>query len=447
MRLRDRLTMTALVATLSCAPTANLHAGDLTDLLQRIEQTRTADAKVRSEREQRFRAANEEQRTLLEELRTRVAAERTRGAELKTHFEANEKELQALEQALREQTGDLGELFGTVRQNAKDLETLVAESPSSVDDPGAAVLLRTLGDSRELPDIDQLQAMWRALQRAIVASGQVVRQSAQVVATDGQAETAEVVRVGEFVALHGGDYLRYEPAGRRFVTLPRQPVKLDGATVAALNGDGQGYVALTLDPTRGALLGMLVETPTWAERLQQGGVVGYAILVVGAFGLLIVAVRMLYLGRVGARMRRQLADLPNPRDDNPLGRVLQAARQVEGADPMNLELQIDEAVLRELPRLTRGEGLLKLLAGVAPLLGLLGTVVGMIVTFQAISLFGTGDPKLMANGISQALVTTALGLIVAVPLLFLHTLLAARGRALTQLLDQQAVGLAIMARE
>ncbi|MCB1926053.1 MAG: MotA/TolQ/ExbB proton channel family protein [Gammaproteobacteria bacterium] len=447
MKRRSRIAALAIAAILAGHFAAPAAAGELDQLLERIEQTQAADAKLRREREQRFRAANVEQKQLLDALRAQVATEQVRGDELKTRFDSNEAELQQLEQALQARTGELGELFGTVRQTAKDLAALVAESPASANAAERVALLEQLGESKVLPDIAKLHAMWRALQRATVETGRVVRESADVVASNGEAARAEIVRIGEFAALHGADYLRYEPAGRRFVVLPRQPVHVDAATLAALHDGAPGYLPLTIDPTRGALMGMLVDTPTWSERLQQGGVVGYTILAVGAIGLLIVFVRMLYLGRVHARMRRQLRDLADPRDDNPLGRVLQVARQAEAADPANLELQIDEAVLRELPRLTRGEGLLKLLAGVAPLLGLLGTVVGMIVTFQAISLFGTGDPKLMANGISQALVTTALGLIVAIPLLFLHTLLAARGRTLTQLLDQQSLGLAIMARE
>jgi biopolymer transport protein ExbB len=214
-----------------------------------------------------------------------------------------------------------------------------------------------------------------------------------------------------------------------------------------LSAASQGPVELALDPTRGVLLGLLVETPNPLERLQQGGIVGYVILVLGAFGLLLVLYRLLYLSLIGARIRRQLRNLAEPSDDNPLGRILAVGNGGNSINPANLELQIDEAVLRETPRLTRGEGLIKLLTGIAPLLGLLGTVVGMIITFQSISLFGTGDPKLMANGISQALVTTALGLIVAIPLLFLHTLVTSRSRALVQILDEQSAGLAAMRRE
>jgi len=116
---------------------------------------------------------------------------------------------------------------------------------------------------------------------------------------------------------------------------------------------------------------------------------------------------------------------------------------VAGIDLHNdelLQLKLDEAVLAEIPALERGNSLIKLLAAIAPLLGLLGTVTGMILTFQAISLFGSGDPKLMAGGISQALVTTVLGLVVAIPLLFSHSVIAYLSRSMIQRLDEQCAG-------
>ena len=137
----------------------------------------------------------------------------------------------------------------------------------------------------------------------------------------------------------------------------------------------------------------------------------------------------------------QLLDLSKTSDNNPLGRVLQVAARYPNEDLEKLELRIDEAILKETPAFNRGVRLLKLLAAVAPLLGLLGTVTGMIGTFQSITLFGTGDPKLMASGISQALVTTMLGLIVAVPLLFAHAMIHARGQRFIQILDEQSAGL------
>jgi len=118
-----------------------------------------------------------------------------------------------------------------------------------------------------------------------------------------------------------------------------------------------------------------------------------------------------------------------------------AYEQVKDRPIETIELKIDEAILRETPRLEFGLNFLKLAAGVAPLLGLLGTVTGMIRTFTQITLFGTGDPKIMAGGISEALVTTVSGLIAAIPLLFIHSFAASFARGAQQTLEEQAAGI------
>ncbi len=432
-----------------CGPLLALaeHPTHLDRLLRQVQEAQQRDAAVRKQREQTFLAAHGEQKRLLEELRAKLGQERQRGNTLKESFQTNETELAALEGELAQRTGDLGEVFGTVRQSAKDLGAFLRESLISAQYPQRAEWFEVLGESKKLPDITELERLWLLVQQEIVESGQVVRFAAQVTDTDGVTSTQPVVRVGLFNAVQGDRYLKYQPETARFVVLARQPASADRATATSLSAASQGQSELALDPTRGVLLGLLVETPDPLERLQQGGLVGYVILTLGAFGLLLVLYRLLYLTWIGARIRRQLRNLGEPSDNNPLGRILAVGNGSASSNPANLELQIDEAVLRETPRLTRGEGLIKLLTGIAPLLGLLGTVVGMIITFQAISLFGTGDPKLMANGISQALVTTALGLIVAIPLLFLHTLVTSRSRALVQILDEQSAGLAAIRRE
>jgi biopolymer transport protein ExbB len=150
--------------------------------------------------------------------------------------------------------------------------------------------------------------------------------------------------------------------------------------------------------------------------------------------------RIAYLGFTYLRIQAQLRDISRPGQANPLGRVLAAVEGIPLQEEELLQLKLDEAVLAEIPALERGNGLIKLLAATSPLLGLLGTVTGMILTFQAISLFGSGDPKLMAGGISQALVTTVLGLVVAIPLLFGHSLINALSRSMIQRLDEQCAG-------
>jgi biopolymer transport protein ExbB len=185
---------------------------------------------------------------------------------------------------------------------------------------------------------------------------------------------------------------------------------------------------------------MLSYTPSVRERIDQGGVIALIIIALGAVGVLLTLWRGLYLSLVYLRIRSQLNHLDHPRPGNPLGRVLKAVEGVSLDEEELLQLKLDEAVLAEMPALERGNGVIKLLAATSPLLGLLGTVTGMILTFQAISLFGTGDPKLMAGGISQALVTTVLGLVVAIPLLFSHSVIAYMSRAMIQRLDEQCAG-------
>jgi biopolymer transport protein ExbB len=423
------------------------HPTHLDQLLQQMQQAQQRESIIRHEREQAFLAEHADQKKLLQLLKQQLAAERKRGSAQKTAFEANEKTLANLEVELKARSGDLGELFGTVRQTSKDLAAFIQESLVSAQFPGRADWFRILGESKKLPDITELERLWLLIQQEIVEAGRVVRLPATVIDTDGVASEQGVIRVGLFNALQGERYLRYQTESSRFTVLARQPSSSDRALAADLATGTQGHAELALDPTRGVLLGLLVETPNMMERMQQGGIVGYIILVLGACGLVLVGVRLGYLSWVGRLIYRQLQDITTPLTDNPLGRILAVSTEHRDSDTKNLELQIDEAILREVPPLTRGEGLIKLLAGIAPLLGLLGTVVGMIVTFQSISLFGTGDPKLMANGISQALITTALGLIVAIPLLFLHTLVATRSRALVQILDEQSAGLVAMRRE
>ena len=417
------------------------HPTSLDHLLRQMEESHRQDAQIRKKREQRFLSAHENQQTLLKELRARVAAQRDRGQQLREQHAANEKALQILQTELDARSGNLGELFGTVRLTAGDLQALLRDSLVSAQHPGRAEWLDVLAKSKQLPSITELERFWLLLQQEINASGQVSRFLAPVTGADGATNTQEVIRISVFTAIADGQYLHYMPDQNRFTMLSRQPAGRLQKAAASFAMQHHGYASMFIDPTRGGLLSMLTQTPTPFERVQQGGIIGYIILAIGLFGIILVLLRLTGLGRVARKMDRQLGEPGKAVEDNPLGRVMLAAKDAGNRDIDVVELLLDEAILRETPALQRGLGLLKLLAAVAPLLGLLGTVTGMILTFQSITLFGTGDPKLMAGGISQALVTTVLGLIVAIPLLFSHTLLSSRSRTLIQILDEQSAGL------
>ncbi|HEB77782.1 MAG TPA: hypothetical protein ENI90_04555 [Methylothermaceae bacterium] len=416
-------------------------AVDLDQLLQQVKAQQQRIGQQNRQREQRFLAEKQERQRLLAQAQARLKALEQEAARLKAEFEANRTALMELEEKRQASSGVLGEIVGTVRQVAGDLKADLQQSLVSAQYRGRTEKLTPITDSKQLPTLEQLQTLWFLLLQEMTESGKVVKFNTEILDPAGKPYQTEVVRIGVFNAITTAGYLRYLPETEQLMVYPRQPegrpLKLAREFLAA-EGD---WAALAVDPTRGVLLELLIHAPDLWERIQQGGIIGYIILAIGAIGLIIVVVRLTDLLRVGTRVEAQLAELESPRDDNPLGRIFLSTMESKETDPENLEALLDEAILREIPPLERGQALVKLLTAVAPLLGLLGTVTGMIQTFQAISLFGTGDPKLMAGGISQALVTTMLGLTVAIPLLFLHSLLVSRSRSIIQILEEQSAGL------
>ena len=278
-------------------------------------------------------------------------------------------------------------------------------------------------------------------------SGKVSKFPATVITSDGQEKQEDIVRVGLFNIVGGGKYLQYIPETGKILELPRQPKARFVETAEDLGKATSGTVTFGLDPSRGQILGLLVEQPTLRERIDQGGTVGNITIVLGVIGLIIAITRIIWLTLISLQVAAQKRNLTKPSKNNPLGRVLQVYYDNKNIDIESLELRLGEAVLKETPRLVRFNMIIKVIAVVAPLMGLLGTVTGMIITFQVITLFGTGDPKLMAGGISQALVTTVEGLCVAIPMVLLHTLVSGRSRHLIEVLEEQATGLVAEASE
>ena len=181
--------------------------------------------------------------------------------------------------------------------------------------------------------------------------------------------------------------------------------------------------------------------PTIEERVNQGGTPGYVIIALGIVALLLSLERFTTLSMVGAGVSKQAANPGTANTRNPLGRVLQVYHDNKDIESETLQLKLDEAILKEQPAIQARIAFIKIISMVAPLLGLLGTVIGMIVTFQAITLFGTGDPKTMAGGISQALITTVLGLTVAIPTVLLHSIVDSRAKSILHVLTEQSAGL------
>ncbi len=439
------LLLPGLLMSLMMASSFTYAATDLDELLKQVQESQLESSKINKQREQRFMRNKAKQQDLLNQARAELKPVQNKVAKLRSDFTQNEKDIKELKELLQKRAGDLSQLTALVRQVAGDFRAVADNSMISAQFPHRLEFLDDVAETNELPDIKTLEKLWFTLQQEMTENGKVVQFDAKVMETNGMTSEKKVIRVGPFTPVSQGNFLQYLPLTLQFQYLLRQPdssiVSNAEALEAAVGTRGAEIYPIAIDPTRGSIFELLQNKPALSDRIQQGGWVGYMIIVLGILGLLLAVIQLFHLERVSGGVKKQLSNLSSPSLDNPLGRVLAVFKPSAIVDVESLELQLDEAILKETPRLERGQALLKLLAAVAPLMGLLGTVVGMIVTFQAITVFGTSDPKLMAGGISQALVTTVLGLVVAIPLLFAHSVVASRSRGLIQILDEQAAGL------
>lgn len=426
--------LAALVPAARAAPPQGLD-----QLLGQIRETVQADARINAERERRFLGNRDQQQAQAAQAEAELKSAEARAGAVRARYEAGNRELAALKQQLSAQTGDLSQVYAAVRETAAELRGIAAESYLSAQFPERLELLARLSAPDALPSARQLEQFWFVLAQEMTENGKVARFDAELIGPDGAPHKTQVTRAGVFAAVADGDYLIMQDG---HLTVPARRTAKAGLARAFEQAGGGGWTRLALDPTRGNLLRLEAQRPRLIERIQQGGLVGYTIIVVGLVGLTLAVFQLWYLATVGARMTRQLRDIAAPRADNPLGRVLSCLRD-DGVthDPEVLETRLSEAVLRETPSLERFQPFLRMVVAAGPLLGLVGTVTGMIVTFQVITEVGAGDPKVMAGGISQAMVSTVLGLLIAIPILFINSVLQARSRVLVQILDEQSAGL------
>ena len=417
----------------------------LDELLTRVEQGRVFDAHVNRERLTRFKADKEQQQQRLTNLLNDKKIAESKSDQLEADFQKNDEVIAGLENTLDERLGSIKELFGVLQLVSSDAHAQLTHSISHIQFPDRANYLldfsNKMGQTKKLPEIIEIEKLWFELQREMHASSQVIEINSDVVNAQGVEEQKAITRVGLFNLVADGKYLQFIPETGRVLEYSRQPNAryLAGALDIAQK-PVENPVLFSIDPTRGQLLAMLVNEPTLTERIKQGGVIGYVILTIGALALVIATSRIITLLIVQRKIENQIR-LPEKLGDNPLARILQVFKKNQDVSLETLELKLGEAVLAELPAINKNLSLLKIFAAIAPLMGLLGTVTGMIITFQAITLFGAGDPKLMANGISQALVTTVLGLTVAIPTLLLHNFVQSRAKTISDILEKESVAI------
>ena len=435
----------ALLGAQSQAVSEEVEAKSLAELLQLVKEGKVVNARLNERREQEFLADKSRQQGEVRKAQREQANEEARSERLEAQFEKNEQDIAAKQEILAKRLGSLRELFGVLQQVAGDTQGVFEGSIISAEFPGRGQWLgefaQSMGKSSKLATIEEIERLWFELQREMTESAKVSRFSAEMIKLDGEKVTQEVIRVGSYNLVSGEGYVTYDIENQLIKELPKQPESRFVDSTQTLLAASSGFVPFGLDPTRGQLLALQIQVPTLEERIHQGGIPGYVIISLGIIALIIAVAKFVSLTLLGMKVNTQAKNAGSPSTTNPRGRIVSVYQENSDVDSETLQLKIDEAILKEQPAINRFVGFIKIISMVAPLLGLLGTVIGMIVTFQAITLFGTGDPKTMAGGISQALITTVLGLTVAIPTVLLHYFVHSRAQSIMQVLNEQSGGL------
>ena len=418
------------------------------ELLEIVKRGQFADTQEQRDREARFRNEKNKQAKLLSDAKAERARLEKEAARLEQKFEANEALLVVAEEQLRERLGSLNEIFGHLAGNTTEARNIMEQSLTAAQfgkdrEDFMTQLGSKMNEGIKLASIEELETLWYELQREINASGEVVKFNADVISTDGNVEKRDVVRVGNFNVVSDGQYLSYSPSRGMYSELPSQPAGRYTSSTSDILSENAFPVQFAADPTGpqgGSLLQSLISMPSTAERMTLGGPVGFIIMTIGLLATALFIWRFRELWSMRSAVQAQAAS-NSLSDDNALGRILKIAEEDKNADTETLELKMAEQILKERPSIEGLNWVLKIVSVVAPLMGLFGTIIGMIETFTMITLFGTGDPKTMASGISVALVTTWLGLMVAIPTTFMYATVNNFAKGILGTIEESSTGM------
>lgn len=442
------ISLTGVFLAVSTQAFAQQPAGSLSELLRNVEENRVAESQDARDREQRFQQQVNQQQQILDETRERITQEEAENARLEGVFDENRQLLIDARAQLREVRANLNELLGTIQGVAGDFRGIFENSLVSAQYPGRNEFLdsfieRVASDTEQVR-VDEIERFWFYMQQELVESGRVVQYNDVVGLPSGEQESRTITRVGSFNAIADGDYLSFMGSVGHLQVLPRQPSSSIVSQAQTLEAAQSGMHKVGIDPTGalgGSLMANLINFPTPVEQVRQNsGTIGFAIIGIGVIAVLVALIRSFILTLVAAKVNSQVkSDKANK--NNPLGRVLLVAESNPNVDTETLELKLGEAILQETPALERFLTFIKIISAIAPLMGLLGTVTGMIQVFQQITVYGAGDPTIMAGGISMALMTTVLGITVAIPTILMHTWVKSKSDRIIHILEEQATGI------
>ncbi len=457
------LILTVLFVGCLTAPAA---AQDIREAAQKAVADRTAASQESIRAEEAILADREK---LLAEVLRLEQAEATLEQEIRAlqqrQVEANQTRKHMTEQWGQRELG-FREISGNVRVAARDLESLLKASPLDAGQDWRLDRISPLLDTGYFPDIDDISGMAAVFVDEIRRGGQVTLHEGVFVGRDGLETTGRIFQVGKFTTVYQTEaetgFLTWSPDGRRLFALAELPPRnITRAMNKYLAGESD---EMPVDISGGAALRQLTHQASLVDQIRQGGPIVWPILLIGVAALLLVIYKVIFMNRIHGntdRMMGEVNELAAQGDwaacdrivaedrgrAGAVARVISAGLAARDEERETLESVLQEAILHELPTVQQGLAMLAVLGAVAPLLGLLGTVTGMIDTFRVITLFGTSDPKLMSGGISEALVTTEIGLAVAIPIMLCHTYLSRRSDHLIGDMEEKAVQLTNIIRK
>jgi len=321
-------------------------------------------------------------KTINSKLKKDLKAAEDLSAKLINQFDENEKTLSELEEKLTLKLGNLGEMFGVVKQVSGQTRGEFKNSITNIDNPDRDLFLKNLAESKKLPDLSDISALWVELVKEIRNAETIKVFNTNVVSADGETKDLSILRIGTFSITHEGMFLKHLIDTNQVEFLPSQPSGVSKRKLKSLQNETEGTFVIDIDPTRGAILDKLIQKKTFFQRIADGGLVGYVIILLGLGGVALASERIYVLRNVLTNIREQ-EKTDNIDTTNLLGMLIETANNNINESLDSLELILDEKIQSITPTIEIRVKAIKLIATVAPLLGLLGTVIGMIETFQA----------------------------------------------------------------
>jgi len=426
------------------------------EMIRKAQQEKAEALKEQEETQKKIKADEDLLAAAISKLKSENQVLDKRLREIEAQLIEKSEQEKLLIEKLGEASSEIRELVGFVRVSARDLEGNLNQSPQSAFFPDRGGILEAIKNEQKFPDMADIEQMASLLFDEIDLSGAVSVRKATIVDRNGTEVEAEILILGNFTAAyrHASEigFLLYSDTSKRFFALSKLPGSGIQKRLASYM-DGQSDYS-PMDISRGGALRQLTHQLSLMEQIPQGGPIVWPIMFILVLGVLIVAERGYFLHRyninadyfmqciAGSISRGKWDECKTmclKHENKAVPKIILAGLKAREMDRQDMENALQETILGEIPRLEKFLSTLGVLAAIAPLLGLLGTVAGMIETFHVITYFGTGDPRMMSGGISEALITTMLGLSVAIPLMLCHTLLTRRVDTITAQMEEKAV--------